>query len=56
MGKFYELESSSPAASLASGQQITHVHRTMHFKGSKEELNELALRLFGKSLAELSLK
>ena len=56
MGKFYELESSSPAASLASGQQITHVHRTMHFKGSKEELNEIALRLFGKCLAELSLK
>jgi hypothetical protein len=56
MGKFYELESSSPAASLASGQQIIHVHRTMHFKGSKEELNKLALRLFGKSLAQLSLK
>lgn len=56
MGKFYELESSSPAASLASGQQITHVHRTMHFKGSKEDLNELVFRLFGKSLAELSLK
>ena len=56
MGKFYELESSSPAASLESGQQVTHIHRTMHFKGSKEKLNELALKLFGKNLTDLSLK
>jgi hypothetical protein len=56
MGKFYELESSSPAAALASGQQVTHIHRTMHFKGSKGNLNELALKHFGKSLTDLSLK
>ena len=56
MGKFYELESSSPGASLSSGEQITHVHRTMHFKGSKEALGQLALRLFGKPLSALSLK
>ena len=56
MGKFYELESSSPAASLAPGQHINHIHRTMHFKGTREKLNELTLTLFGKNLDDLSLK
>ncbi len=56
MGKFYELESSSPAAALAPGQSISHFHRTMHFKGSKDKLNQLSLKIFGKQLDELSLK
>ena len=39
MGNFYELESSSPAAELEPGGTLTHVHRTFHLTGPKEELN-----------------
>lgn len=45
MGKFYELESSSPAAALAPGATQTHLHRTIHLKGTKESLNEIVQRL-----------
>src|SRR6185295_10795646 len=38
LGPFYELESSSPAAALAPGQSIEHVHRTIHFSGPDREL------------------
>ena len=55
MGKFYEVESSSPAAALAPGEQIQHIHRTIHLKGDKEDLNALALRLFGIGLDAMSL-
>lgn len=47
MGKFYELESSSPAAALAPGATQTHLHRTIHLKGTKENLNEIVQRLLG---------
>jgi len=47
MGKFYELESSSPAAALAPGQSLSHFHRTIHLKGSKAELNTIAQQLLG---------
>ena len=55
MGKFYELESSSPAAALAPGQTLHHLHRTIHLKGSKEELNKIAVRLLGVGLEVISL-
>lgn len=47
MGKFYELESSSPAAALLPGQTIQHLHRTIHLKGSKAALNTLTQHFFG---------
>ena len=47
MGKFYELESSSPAAALAPGASINHLHRTIHLKGPKQSLNEVTMKLFG---------
>lgn len=47
MGKFYEIESSSPAAALAPGKTIHHLHRTIHLKGSKEELDKIAMKLLG---------
>ena len=47
MGKFYELESSSPAAALAPGASIHHLHRTIHLKGPKQSLNEVTMKLFG---------
>ncbi|MFZ4506317.1 MAG: DUF6786 family protein, partial [Fimbriimonas sp.] len=50
LGPFYELESSSPAAALAPGKSITHIHRTMHFIGSEAELDKIAQRLLGANL------
>ncbi len=53
MGKFYELESSSPALGLASGANAEHIHRTIHLSGPVEKLNEISLKLFGLSLDQL---
>ena len=53
MGKFYELESSSPAAALAPGQSLSHFHRTIHLKGTKAELNTIAQHLLGVGVDEL---
>jgi hypothetical protein len=47
LGKFYELESSSPAAALGPGKTVHHVHRTIHLKGSKENLDKIAMKLLG---------
>ena len=55
MGKFYEIESSSPAAALAPGKSIHHMHRTIHLKGSKEELDKIAIKLFGVGTDEIKL-
>lgn len=54
MGKFYELESSSPAAALRPGGSIHHVHRTMHFTGTKESLDLIAKKLLGVGVDEIS--
>lgn len=45
MGKFYELESSSPAAKLAPGARQQHRHTTFHVQGSEQQLRQLAKRL-----------
>ena len=50
MGPFYEIETSSPAAHLKAGETITHNHTTMHFKGSFESLNEIAIKVLGVDL------
>jgi hypothetical protein len=42
LGPFYELETSSPALSLAPGERYTHVHRTFHIVGPDEEINRIA--------------
>jgi hypothetical protein len=42
LGPFYELETSSPALSLAPGEHYTHVHRTFHFAGTEPDLDQLA--------------
>jgi hypothetical protein len=42
LGPFYELETSSPALSLAPGEGYTHVHRTFHFAGPDADLDRLA--------------
>jgi len=53
-GSFYELESSSPAAALQSGESLSHVHRMYHFKGEKEDLNLLAIALLGVDITTIS--
>ncbi len=51
LGPFYELETSSPAAALAPGQRLTHVHRTFHLQGTPADLESVARRLLGSGLA-----
>lgn len=55
MGKFYEIESSSPAAALSPGGSITHVHQTIHLKGPKASLEKIVQHLFGVSLDTVAL-
>lgn len=47
MGKFYELEGSSPAMALLPGSSQTHVQKTIHLKGNEADLNAITLKLFG---------
>jgi len=53
LGPFYELETSSPAAALEPGASLTHVHRTFHVQGDAKDLDPLALKLLGVSLATI---
>lgn len=53
LGPFYELESSSPAAALAPGKSLTHVHRTIHLSGPEEALEAVARAVLGVSLADI---
>jgi len=53
LGPFYELESSSPAAELSAGESLTHVHRTLHFRGPDAELDALAKKALGVSIADI---
>ena len=54
LGAFYELESSSPAAALAPGERLLHVHRTIHLSGPAAVLDETARRCLGASLAAIT--
>ncbi|HEY8090078.1 MAG TPA: DUF6786 family protein [Polyangiaceae bacterium] len=53
LGGFYEIESSSPAAALAPGQRMHHVHTTLHVVGERSALEALARKTLGVSLDEL---
>lgn len=55
MGKFYELEGSSPAMALLPGSSQTHVQKTIHLKGSEADLNAITLKLFGVPLKNIGL-
>ncbi len=56
MGRFYEIESSSPAAALKPGESLTHIHRTFHLKGNPEQLNTVVMKLIGKNLDDVILQ
>jgi len=53
LGPFYELESSSPAAALAPGGSLSHVHRTVHLSGTAAALDEVARATLGVSIADI---
>jgi len=55
MGKFYELEGSSPAMALSPGDKQTHIQKTIYLKGNEIDLNALTLKLFGVKLSEIKL-
>jgi hypothetical protein len=54
MGRFYELESSSPALALAPGASATHTHTTIHFQGNEADLDALARAALGVSLQQIT--
>ena len=53
LGPFYELETSSPALPLESGGSGTHIQTTFHFEGDLKELDAIAQKTLGVSLAEI---
>ena len=53
MGPFYEIESSSPAAFLQSGEKIKHVQRIFHITGDENELNKFTEKIFNLSISEI---
>jgi len=53
MGPFYEIETSSPAASLKSGEDLTHVQYTLHITGDRKLLNDVSVKALGLSLDEI---
>jgi hypothetical protein len=53
LGPFYELETSSPAASLKPGETISHVHRTFHLQGPEAELDQIARATLGVTIEEI---
>jgi hypothetical protein len=54
LGPFYELETSSPALSLAPGEHYTHVHRTFHFAGPESDLDRIARATLKLGLADIA--
>jgi len=56
MGKFYEIESSSPAAALKPNETLKHVHRTIHFQGDEALLKEIARTAVGLDLDKVTLE
>jgi hypothetical protein len=53
LGPFYELESSSPAAALAPGERLSHLHRTIHLAGAEPALDRVARAVLGVSIADI---
>lgn len=54
MGPFYEIESVSPAAFLAPGEHLEHVHSVFHFSGSEADLNRISEVILGVGVRDIS--
>ena len=54
LGPFFELETSSPALSLAPAEKYTHLHRTFHLAGPEAELDRIARATIKVGLDELT--
>jgi hypothetical protein len=54
LGPFYELETSSPAASLAPGKSITHRQTTIHVSGLAATLDPVAAAKLGASIEQIT--
>lgn len=53
MGPFYEIESSSPAALLAPGENIKHIQKVFHITGEEKQLDKIVQKIFGISIEEI---
>lgn len=53
LGRFFEIESSSPALALAAGATATHTHQTIHLQGDEARLDTVARAAFGVGLAQI---
>ena len=53
LGRFFELESSSPALALTPDASATHTHQTIHLQGDEAKLDPLARAALGVSLAQI---
>lgn len=54
MGPFYEIESSSPAALLSPGEEVTHIQRVFHISGDPTALSAITQQLFHLTLDEIT--
>ena len=54
LGGFYEIETSSPGASLAPGASLVHTHRTFHFVGDAASLDPIASKALGLTTADIA--
>ena len=54
MGRFFELETSSPALALAPGAAATHIHQTIHLQGPEAALDAIARAALGTGLEEIT--
>ena len=50
LGPFYEIESLSPAKAMATGESLTHRHRTIHIQADRATLDQLAREVLGVEL------
>lgn len=53
LGQFYEIETSSPAVALHSGESLTHIKIMYHFQGSKSALNQISEQLLHVGLQDI---
>ncbi|MCB4807863.1 hypothetical protein LG651_06335 [Tamlana sp. 62-3] len=53
LGPFYELETSSPALALKSGESGTHIQTTFHIEGDEIILNPIIQELFGVTINDI---